>query len=153
MNIKQGSLLGNQLKVGIVAGRFNDFIVQKLIDGAIDCLVRHGVNEKHITIVRSPGAFEIPLLSKKLVQKEDVNGVIALGAIIRGSTSHYDLICAEVTKGLAHLSLEAEKPVIMGIVTTDSIEQAIERAGTKNGNKGFDAALALIEMCNVLRSI
>ncbi|MBE6054491.1 MAG: 6,7-dimethyl-8-ribityllumazine synthase [Clostridium sartagoforme] len=151
MKLLEGNLMGKDLKIGIVAARFNDFIVSKLIDGAIDGLKRHGVNEKDIELSLVPGAFEIPLVAKKMVKNEKYDAVICLGAVIKGSTPHFDYVCAEVSKGIATISLEYEKPVIFGVLTTDSIEQAIERAGTKAGNKGYDAAMFAIEMVNILK--
>ncbi len=151
MSIIQGNLVSeNQGKIAIVVSRFNEFITSKLLGGAMDGLLRHGFKEENIDIVWVPGAFEIPLMSKKIIRKDEYVGAIALGAVIRGNTSHYDYVCNEVTKGVASVSLEAEKPVIFGVITTENIEQAIERAGTKAGNKGFDSALTLIEMLNLL---
>lgn len=149
----EGNLIGENLKIGIVAARFNDFIVSKLIDGALDSLKRHGVNENNIDISLVPGAFEIPLLAKKMAKTNNYDAIICLGAVIKGSTPHFDYVCAEVSKGVASVSLEYEKPVIFGVLTTDSIEQAIERAGTKAGNKGYDAAVTAIEMANLLNEI
>lgn len=151
MNTVQGSLISNnEGKVALIVSRFNEFITSKLLSGAIDGLVRHGFSEDMVDIVWVPGAFEIPLVAKKIIKKDDYVGAIALGAVIRGNTSHYDYVCNEVTKGVASVSLEIEKPLIFGVVTTENIEQAIERAGTKAGNKGFDSALTLIEMLNLL---
>lgn len=151
MSIIQGNLVSeNQGKIAIVVSRFNEFITSKLLGGAMDGLLRHGFKEENIDIVWVPGAFEIPLMSKKIIKKDEYVGAIALGAVIRGNTSHYDYVCNEVTKGVASVSLESEKPVIFGVITTENIEQAIERAGTKAGNKGFDSALTLIEMLNLL---
>lgn len=155
MRTLQGNLSneGNKkIKVAIVAGRFNEFITSKLIDGAMDSLLRHGVLEENIDIVWVPGAFEIPLIASKLAAK-DYDGVICLGAVIRGSTSHYDYVCAEVSKGIAQVGLKSGKPVMFGVLTTDTIEQAIERAGTKAGNKGFDCASGLIEMVDLIKNI
>lgn len=149
----EGNLIGENLKIGIVAARFNDFIVSKLVDGALDALKRHGVNENNIDISLVPGAFEIPLLAKKMAKTNNYDAIICLGAVIKGSTPHFDYVCAEVSKGVASVSLEYEKPVIFGVLTTDSIEQAIERAGTKAGNKGYDAAVTAIEMANLLNEI
>ncbi|MCI6691984.1 MAG: 6,7-dimethyl-8-ribityllumazine synthase [Clostridium sp.] len=151
MKLLEGNLIGKDLKIGIVAARFNDFIVSKLIDGAMDGLKRHGVNEEDIELSLVPGAFELPLVAKKMVKSEKYDAVICLGAVIKGSTPHFDYVCAEASKGIATVSLEYEKPVIFGVLTTDSIEQAIERAGTKAGNKGYDAAVSAIEMANVLK--
>lgn len=145
----EGNLIGSGKKFAIVASRFNEFIVSKLISGAEDGLVRHGVDDDNITLAWVPGAFEIPLIAKKLAKSEKYDAVICLGAVIRGSTSHYDYVCAEVSKGIAAVGLDTEVPVIFGILTTDNIEQAIERAGTKAGNKGYDAAVTAIEMVNL----
>ena len=151
MSIIQGYLVSkNEGKVAIIVSRFNEFITSKLLSGALDGLIRHGLSEDQIDIIWVPGAFEIPLIAKKIVKKDEYVGAIALGAVIRGNTTHYDYVCNEVTKGVATVSLEIEKPVIFGVVTTENIEQAIERAGTKAGNKGFDSALTLVEMLNLL---
>ncbi len=152
MNTYEGKLIGDNLKVGIVISRFNSFITERLLEGALDGLKRHGVKDKNIDIFRVPGAFEIPLIAKKLTSK-DYDGIICLGAVIRGATPHFDYVANEVAKGIAQVSLEKETPVIFGILTTDTIEQAIERAGTKSGNKGFDAALTLIETINLIKNI
>ncbi len=152
MNIFEGKLIGDDLKVAIVVSRFNSFITERLLEGALDGLKRHGVRDKNIDIYKVPGAFEIPLIAKKLAKK-GYDGVICLGAVIRGATPHFDYVANEVAKGIAHVSLEKEIPVIFGILTTDTIEQAIERAGTKSGNKGFDAALTLIEIVNLIKNI
>lgn len=151
MNTIQGNLLAQGLKVGICASRFNEFIVSKLIGGAEDALQRHGVNGADIDLAWVPGAFELPLIAKKMAKSGKYDAVICLGAVIRGSTSHYDYVCAEVSKGCAHVSLECDIPVAFGVLTTDTIEQAIERAGTKAGNKGFDAAMTAIEMANLMK--
>ncbi len=153
MNTIQGNLIAHGLKIGIVASRFNEFIVSKLISGAQDALERHGVETDHIDLVWVPGAFELPLAAKKMVQNGKYDAVLCLGAVIRGSTPHFDYVCSEVSKGVAHVSLESQIPVIFGVLTTDSIEQAIERAGTKAGNKGFDAAVTAIEMANLLKQL
>ena len=153
MRIIEGNLVAQGLKVGIVVGRFNEFIVSKLLGGALDGLKRHGVDESNIDVAWVPGAFEIPLAAKKMAQNENYDAVICLGAVIKGSTPHFDYVCAEVSKGVANVSLDSEVPVIFGVITTDSIEQAIERAGTKAGNKGFDAAATAIEMANLLKQI
>ena len=153
MKVIEGKLTGNGIKVGIVAARFNEFIVNKLVSGAEDALIRHGVNTDDIEIAWVPGSFEIPIIAKKMATSGMYDAVICLGAVIRGSTSHYDLVCAEVSKGIATVGLETGVPTIFGIVTTDNIEQAIERAGTKAGNKGFDAAVAAIEMVNLGKQI
>jgi len=145
----EGMLDGKGKKFAITVSRFNELITRKLLDGAVDGLVRHGVNSDDITVVWAPGAFEIPLVAKKLATSKKYDAVIALSAIIRGSTSHYDLVCAEISKGVASVSLDSGTPVIFGVLTTDSIEQAIERAGTKSGNKGFDAAMSAIEMADL----
>ena len=152
MNIFEGKLIGERLKVAIVVSRFNSFITERLLEGTLDGLKRHGVKDKNVDIYRVPGAFEIPLIAKKLASK-DYDGVICLGAVIRGATPHFDYVANEVAKGIAQVSLEKEVPVIFGILTTDTIEQAIERAGTKSGNKGFDAALTLIETVNLIKNI
>lgn len=153
MTVFEGKLVSENIKVGIVASRFNEFITSKLIGGAIDGLVRHNVREQDVDIAWVPGAFEAPLAAQKMAQTGRYDAVICLGAVIRGATSHYDLVCSEAAKGIAHVSLESGVPVMFGIVTTDTIEQAIERAGTKAGNKGFDCATAAIEMVNLLREI
>lgn len=153
MKVLEGNLVGQGKKFAIVAGRFNEFIVSKLIGGAADAFKRHGVNEEDIELAWVPGAFEIPLVAKKLAKSGNYSAVVCLGTVIRGATSHYDYVCSEVSKGIAHVSLETEVPVIFGVVTTENIEQAIERAGTKAGNKGFDAAVAAIEMANLLKNI
>ncbi len=146
-----GKYEGLDLKIAIVASRFNDFITNNLIEGAIDVLTRHNVNEDNITIVKVPGAFEIPLTCKKITKTGKYDAIIALGAVIRGSTPHFDYVSAEVSKGIANVSLDSGIPVIFGVLTTDTIEQAIERAGTKAGNKGAESALSAIEMVNLFR--
>ena len=153
MNVLEGKLVAEGMKIGIVCARFNEFITSKLISGAMDGLVRHNVNEDNIHIAWVPGAFEIPLIASKMARSGNYDAVICLGAVIRGATSHYDYVCNEVSKGIAAISLETGVPVMFGVVTTDNIEQAIERAGTKAGNKGYDCALGAIEMVNLLRSI
>lgn len=153
MNIFEGKLVAEGLKFGIVIGRFNEFIGGKLLDGALDGLKRHGVNENDIDITWVPGAFEIPLIAKKMAKNSKYDGIICLGAVIKGSTSHYDYVCSEVSKGIASVSLESEKPVLFGILTTNNIEQAIERAGTKAGNKGYECAVSAIEMANLIKII
>jgi len=153
MNIIQGNLIAEGLKIGIAAARFNEFIVSKLIGGAEDGLIRHGMEEENIDLLWVPGAYELPFAAKKMVLSGKYDAVICLGAVIRGTTSHYDLVCAEVAKGIANVSLESGVPVIFGVLTTDTIEQAVERAGTKAGNKGFDAAATAIEMANLLKGI
>ncbi|MCD6395898.1 MAG: 6,7-dimethyl-8-ribityllumazine synthase [Spirochaetaceae bacterium] len=153
MNVFEGKLIGNDFKVGIVIARFNEFIGSRLLGGAVDALKRHGIEENQIDIAWVPGAFEIPLVAKKMAEKEDYDGVICLGAVIKGSTPHFDYVSAEVTKGIASVSMSSGKPVILGVLTTNSIEQAIERAGTKAGNKGYEAAVSVIEMINLLKSM
>jgi 6,7-dimethyl-8-ribityllumazine synthase len=155
MRTIEGKLDAKGLRFGIVISRFNEFISGKLLSGCLDGLNRHGADEKQIDVVWAPGAFELPLLAKKLATSEPnrYDAVICLGAVIRGATPHFDYVAAEVSKGIASVGLESGKPVIYGVLTTDSIEQAIERAGTKSGNKGFDAALAAIEMANLFKSI
>lgn len=148
MRTIEGKLLAGDFKVGIAVGRFNEFIGSKLLDGAIDALTRHGMTKDQIEIAWVPGAFELPLVAKKMINHYDA--VICLGAVIRGATPHFDYVSSEVSKGIASVSLDAGKPVIFGVLTTDSIEQAIERAGTKAGNKGFDAGITAIEMVNLL---
>lgn len=153
MKTFEGSLVASNIKVAIVAARFNEFITSKLIGGAMDGLNRHGVQEADIHLAWVPGAFEIPLVAAKLANSGKYDAVICLGAVIRGSTSHYDYVCAEVSKGIATVSLQAQIPVLFGVLTTDTIEQAIERAGTKAGNKGYDCALSAVEMVNLIREI
>ncbi|NEU31025.1 6,7-dimethyl-8-ribityllumazine synthase [bacterium LRH843] len=151
-NVYEGSLVATGLKVGIVVGRFNEFITSKLLGGAEDALKRHGVEEADIDIAWVPGAFEIPFAAKKMVETDKYDAVITLGTVIRGATPHFDFVCNEVAKGVSSLALSSGKPVIFGVLTTDTIEQAVERAGTKAGNKGWDAATAAIEMANLGRS-
>ncbi|MCQ5128074.1 6,7-dimethyl-8-ribityllumazine synthase [Butyricicoccus faecihominis] len=153
MKLIEGKLTAPAGKFAIVAARFNDFIVSRLVEGAEDTLKRHGVADEDIELARVPGAFEIPLIAKKLAETGRYAAVICLGAVIRGSTSHYDFVCAEVSKGVASVGLETGVPTLFGVLTTDSIEQAIERAGTKAGNKGADAALSAIEMVDLARQI
>ena len=153
VKIIQGDLSGKGLKIGIVAARFNDFITSRLVDGALDGLQRHGVAEADIEIVRVPGAYEIPLAARMIAQSRKFDAVICLGAVIRGATPHFEYVSAEVSKGVASVSLETGLPVIFGVLTTDTIEQAIERAGTKSGNKGWDAAISAIEMANVMKQL
>ncbi len=153
MKIYEGKLIAQGLKFGIVVGRFNEFIVGKLLSGAIDALKRHGVSEDDIEIAWVPGAFEIPLMAKKMIKSERNDAIICLGAVIRGSTPHFEYVANEVTKGIASVSLDTEIPVAFGVLTTESIEQAIERAGTKAGNKGYEAAVTAIEMANLLKEI
>lgn len=145
--------INNIIKGGILDWRFNEFIGGKLLDGALDGLKRHGVKEEDIDIAWVPGAFEIPLIAKKMAKNDKYDGVICLGAVIKGSTSHYDYVCSEVSKGIANVSLESEKPVMFGVLTTNNIEQAIERAGTKAGNKGYECAVSAIEMANLMKLI
>lgn len=149
----EGKIVAQGMKIGIVSARFNEFIVSKLLSGAIDGLVRHGVTEEEITSVWVPGAFEIPLMAQKMAQSGKYDAVICLGTVIRGATSHYDYVCSEVSKGIAAASMSTGVPVMFGVVTTENIEQAIERAGTKAGNKGYDCALGAIEMVNLMRQI
>ena len=146
----EGNLSAAGKRFGIVVSRFNDFISERLLGGAIDAIVRSGAKEEDITIVRVPGAFEVPLAAKQMADMKGLSAVICLGAVIRGSTPHFDYVAAEVSKGVAHVGLEAGIPVIFGVLTTDTIEQAVERAGTKAGNKGFDSAMAAIEMANLM---
>jgi 6,7-dimethyl-8-ribityllumazine synthase len=149
--IREGKLNAKGFKFAIVVSRFNSFITERLLEGALDALKRHGAEEKQIEIYKVPGAFEIPLVAKLLAKKKDVDAVIALGTVIRGATPHFDYVAAEVSKGIAQSSLELEKPISFGVITSDNIEQAIERAGTKSGNKGFDAAISAIEMVNLIK--
>jgi len=152
-NVYEGNLLGKGLKFGVVVSRFNDFITTKLLDGAKDALVRHGVDNADIDVARVPGAFEIPLVAQKLANTKKYDAIICLGAVIRGGTPHNEYINAEVSKGIAKVSLDTGLPVSFGIITADTLEQAIERAGTKGGNKGFDAAVNAIEMASLLKGI
>ena len=149
----EGTLLGEGLRFGIVLARFNDFITTRLLEGAQDALVRHGVKEDDIEVARTPGAFEIPLIAKMMAESGKYAAIICLGAVIRGGTPHFEYIAAEVTKGVAQVGLQTGMPVIYGVITADTLEQAIERAGTKMGNAGFDAAVSAIEMANLTRSI
>lgn len=151
--IIEGHVVGTGLKVGIVVSRFNEFINSRLLSGAEDALKRHGVNEDDVTIVWVPGAFEIPLAAKKLAQKGGFDAIITLGSVIRGATPHFDFVSSEVTKGVANLGMESGIPVVLGVLTTDTIEQAIERAGTKAGNKGYEAAVSAIEMGNLYKQL
>ena len=152
-NLIESNLNAESLSFAIVVSRFNDFITSRLLDGAVDCLKRHGTDVSKINVVWVPGAFEIPLIAKRLSESKNYNSVICLGAVIRGSTSHYDYVCNEVSKGIQKVSNDTNIPNIFGVVTTDTIEQAVERAGTKAGNKGGEAALSAIEMGNLLRMI
>ena len=151
MRIIEGELNAQGLKFGIVVSRFNDFITSKLLEGAIDALIRHGAETEHIDVLKVPGSFEIPLAAKRMATKGIYDAVICLGAVIRGATPHFDYVASEVSKGIASVSLETNCPVAFGVVTTDTIEQAVERAGTKSGNKGWDAALTAIEMARLMR--
>jgi len=153
MKVYEGKMVADDLKMGIVVARFNEFIGSKLLSGALDGLLRHGMNEEDIEISWVPGAFEIPLVAQKMAMSKKYDAVICLGAVIKGSTSHYDYVCAEVSKGIAAISMNSGVPVLFGVLTTDNIEQAIERAGTKAGNKGYDCALSAIEMANLLGQI
>src|SRR3712207_2173280 len=152
MNIYEGKLTGQGLKFGIIVGRFNEFIGSKLLGGAIDALRRHGASEDDIDVAWVPGAFEIPLIAQKMAKSKKYDAIICLGAVIRGATSHYDFVAGEVSKGIAKVNLDEQIPVIFGVLTTENIEQAIERAGTKSGNKGFEAAVTAIEMANLISS-
>ena len=153
MNTFEGKLVSKGVKIGIVAARFNEFITSKLLSGAMDGLLRHDVAEEDIAVAWVPGAFEIPLIASKMAKSGKYDAVICLGAVIRGATSHYDYVCNEVSKGIAAVSLESGVPVMFGILTTENIEQAIERAGTKGGNKGYDCAVGASEMVNLIREI
>jgi 6,7-dimethyl-8-ribityllumazine synthase len=149
----EGMLLGKGLKFGVVVSRFNEFFSRKLLDGAMDALLRHGVNDEDIEVAWTPGSFEIPLIAQKMAQTKKYDAVICLGAVIRGSTPHFDYISAEVTKGIANVNLSTGVPIIYGVITTDTLEQAVERSGSKVGNKGKDAAVSAIEMANLVKSI
>ncbi|MDP2212016.1 MAG: 6,7-dimethyl-8-ribityllumazine synthase [Candidatus Aquicultor sp.] len=153
MQVYEGNLIGEGLKVAIVVGRFNDFIGSRLLDGALDALKRHGLDEGDVHVAWTPGAFEVPLIAKKLAESGRYDAIICLGAVIRGSTPHFDYVAGEVAKGIARINLDSGVPVIFGVVTTDSIEQAIERAGTKHGNKGWQAAVSAIEMANLMKTL
>jgi 6,7-dimethyl-8-ribityllumazine synthase len=153
MKVFQGELQAKGLKFAIIVSRFNDFITGKLLDGAVDGLVRHGAKEDDIDVIKVPGAFEIPLTAKKVASKGSYDAVICLGTVIRGATPHFDYVAAEVSKGVAAASMETGVPVAFGVLTTDTIEQAVERAGTKSGNKGFDAAMTAIEMAQVFKKL
>ena len=153
MNTLEGKLVATDMKVGIVAGRFNEFITSKLVGGAMDGLFRHDVKDEDVDIAWVPGAFEIPLVASKMAKSGKYDAVICLGAVIRGDTTHYDYVCNEVSKGIATVSLESGIPVMFGVLTTENIEQAIARAGSKGGNKGYDCALGAVEMVNLLRTI
>lgn len=149
MKVIEGKLVGRDVNIAIIVSRFNHFITQHLLDGALDALHRHGINDDKLTVVWVPGAFEIPLIAKKLAQSKQYQAVICLGAVIRGSTPHFDYVAAEVSKGVASVGLETGIPVVFGVITTDNIEQAVERAGTKSGNKGWDAALTALELADL----
>ncbi|MDO5349292.1 MAG: 6,7-dimethyl-8-ribityllumazine synthase [Lachnospiraceae bacterium] len=153
MKTYEGNVVAKDIKVGIVAARFNEFITSKLVSGALDGLIRHEVKEENIHVAWVPGAFEIPLIASKMAKSRKYDAIICVGAVIRGSTSHYDYVCNEVSKGIASVSLESGIPVMFGVLTTENIEQAIERAGSKAGNKGYDCALGAIEMVNLIREI
>lgn len=153
MSVFEGKVVSENIKIGIVVARFNEFITSKLLGGAMDGLERHNVAKEDIDVAWVPGAFEIPLIAKKMADSGKYDAIICLGAVIRGATSHYDYVCNEVSKGIASVSLSADIPVMFGVVTTENIEQAIERAGTKAGNKGYDCALGAIEMVNLIREI
>lgn len=153
MNTFEGKIVADDVKIGIVVARFNDFITSRLLGGAIDGLQRHNVNDDNIDVAWVPGAFEIPLIASKMAKSGKYDAVLCLGAVIRGATSHYDYVCSEVSKGIAQVSLNSEIPVMFGILTTDNIEQAIERAGSKAGNKGFECATGAIEMLNLIREM
>ena len=153
MRTLEGKVVAREIKVGIVAARFNEFIVSKLIGGALDGLLRHDVKEEDITLAWVPGAFELPLTAQKMAKSGKYDAVICLGAVIRGASSHYDLVCNEAAKGIAQVGLQTGVPIMFGVVTTENIEQAIERAGTKAGNKGYDCALSVIETVNLLKAL
>ncbi|MCR1821570.1 MULTISPECIES: 6,7-dimethyl-8-ribityllumazine synthase [Terrisporobacter] len=153
MKLYEGKLVSKDIKIGIVAARFNEFITSKLLGGAVDALKRHDVDDDNIEVAWVPGAFEIPLIASKMAKSNKYDAIICLGAVIRGNTTHYDYVCSEVSKGISHVSLNSDIPVMFGVITTENIEQAIERAGTKAGNKGFDCAVGAIEMVNLIREI
>ena len=153
MRVLEGKVIAEGMKIGIVAARFNEFIVSRLIGGAQDACIRHGVNDDDIDLAWVPGAFEIPIVAKKMAESGKYDAILCLGAVIKGSTSHYDLVCAETSKGIATVGLQTGVPVLFGVVTTDNIEQAIERAGTKAGNKGYDVACSAIEMVNLMKNL
>lgn len=153
MRVLEGKVVAEGMKIGIVASRFNEFIVSKLIGGAQDALIRHGVNDDDIDLAWVPGAFELPIIAKKMAESGKYDAVLCLGAVIKGATSHYDLVCAETSKGIAAVGLQTGVPTLFGVVTTDNIEQAIERSGTKAGNKGYDVACSAIEMVNLMRNM
>ena len=153
MRVLEGNVVAEGIKIGIVAARFNEFIVSKLVGGAQDACVRHGVKDEDIDLAWVPGAFEIPIVAKKMAASGKYDAVLCLGAVIKGSTSHYDYVCSEVSKGIANVSLNSDIPVMFGVLTTDNIEQAIERAGSKAGNKGYECATGAIEMVNLIRAL
>lgn len=153
MKVLEGNLVGSKMKIGIVAARFNSFIVSKLIEGAEDALVRHGVEKDDIELAWVPGSFEIPMVAQKMAESKKYDAIICLGAVIKGATDHYDFVCAEASKGIAAVGMKTGVPTLFGVLTTDNIEQAIERAGTKAGNKGYDVACAAIEMVNLMKNI
>lgn len=153
MKVIEGVFSGEGLKIGIIASRFNEFITSKLVSGAEDCLKRHGVADDDMSVAWVPGAFEIPVIAKRMAKSGKYDAIICVGAVIRGATSHYDYVCSEVSKGIASVSLDTGIPVLFGILTTDTIEQAIERAGTKAGNKGTDCAMSALEMVNLIKNI
>ncbi|KPK60037.1 MAG: 6,7-dimethyl-8-ribityllumazine synthase [Gammaproteobacteria bacterium SG8_31] len=153
INVIEGEMIAKDLRVGIVASRFNEFIVESLVRGAVDALVRHGVRERDITLVRVPGAWEMPMAVKRMAARQRFDVIVALGAVIRGATPHFDYVAGECAKGIAQAAHGSDVPVAFGVLTTDTIEQAIERAGTKSGNKGAEAAMSAIEMANVLRQL
>ncbi|MDY7035157.1 MAG: 6,7-dimethyl-8-ribityllumazine synthase [Thermodesulfobacteriota bacterium] len=151
--IFEGKISGEGFRFAVIVSRFNDFISSKLVEGAMDALLRHGANEKQVSLIKVPGAFEIPLAAKRLAEGGQYDAIICLGAVMRGATPHFEYIAAEVSKGIAHVALESRIPVTFGVLTTDSLEQAIERAGSKSGNKGWDAAMAAMEMVNLFKEI
>ncbi len=153
MKILEGNVVGSKMKIGIVAARFNEFIVSKLIGGAEDALIRHGVGKDDIELAWVPGSFEIPMIAQKMAESKKYDAIICLGAVIKGATDHYDFVCAEASKGIATVGMKTGVPTLFGVLTTDNIEQAIERAGTKAGNKGYDVACAAIEMVNLIKNI
>jgi len=154
MNVIEGNIVASEnFKIGIIASRFNDFVVGRLVEGALDGLKRHNVKDENITLAKVPGAFEIPVVAKKMAETKKFDAIICLGAVIRGATSHYDYVCNEVSKGIAQVSLESGLPVLFGVLTTENIEQAVERSGSKAGNKGTECALAAIEMIQVLNQL
>lgn len=153
MKILEGNVVGSNMKIGIVASRFNEFIVSKLVSGAEDALIRHGVDTNNVELAWVPGSFEIPVIAQKMAESKKYDAILALGTVIKGATDHYDYVCTEVSKGVSAVSMKTGVPVLFGVLTTDNIEQAIERAGTKSGNKGYDVACAAIEMVNLIKNI